>query len=204
MCSEVEIITSTSDGDMHLFLFHKLCTSRIISCNPLASDKLPVWSLCDSLEPSYFLWLQSSFKHFHGQAFLQLSLAFLNFKIAKISYFWWVFLVRMNTHALFYLRKMFYLVIKVGLVIVLQAAHFLIAVRYGGQHVFRCGTADCSSYNGLRCCFVFPFSINSLEIEIFEIFSSGEENCPLSPGLYWSLPRRAEDPLPLFLILQSK
>lgn len=49
MCSEVEIITSTSDGDMHLFLLHKLCKSRIISCSPLASDRLPVPSLCDKV-----------------------------------------------------------------------------------------------------------------------------------------------------------
>jgi len=49
MCSEVEFITSTSDEDMHLFVFYKLCKSRIISCSPLASDKLPVWSLCDKV-----------------------------------------------------------------------------------------------------------------------------------------------------------
>lgn len=47
MCAEVEIITSTSDRDMHLFLFHKLCKTRIISCSPLAFDKLPVRFLCD-------------------------------------------------------------------------------------------------------------------------------------------------------------
>lgn len=58
------------------------------------------------------------------------------------------------------------LAIKVELVIVFQAAHFLIAVGYGGQHVFQCGTADCGSYNGLGCCFVFPFSPNSLGIDI--------------------------------------
>lgn len=49
MCTEVEIISRTSDRDVHLFLFHKLCKTRIISCSPLASDKLPVWFLCDKV-----------------------------------------------------------------------------------------------------------------------------------------------------------
>jgi len=78
-----------------------------------------------------------------------------------------------------------WLAIKVGLVIVFQAAHFLIAMGYGGQHVFQCGTADCSSYNGLGCCFVFPFfPFSPLGIEIFEIFYFREENCPLGCGFY--------------------
>lgn len=68
-------------------------------------------------------------------------------------------MVLTSTNALFYLRDVLssQLAMKVGLVIVFQAAHFLIAMGYGGQHVFQRGTADCSSYNGLGCFFWFPF-----------------------------------------------
>lgn len=167
-----------------------------------------VWQ---SLEPSYFLWLQSCFKHLLPCPSFPRALArIFNFKIVKISYFQWVFLVWMNINTLFYLRKMFQSVgYKSAISHCISSCTF-----FNGSGIwrtcFKCGTADCSSNNGLGCCFVFPSPQLSGNWGIWNLLLWGRKLCfelwlLLKPAKEnWSLQRRIGGPLPPFLILQSK
>lgn len=51
---------------------------------------------------------------------------------------------------------------------------------YGGQHVFQCGTADCSSYNGLGCFFGFLFfpPLGLWELRYLKSFIFKEKTVP--------------------------
>lgn len=69
------------------------------------------------------------------------------------------------------------------LVIVFQAAHFLMAVGYGGQHVSNVEQLIVVVTMVLAAVLFFLLP-NSLGIEIFEIFYFGEENYVLSCGFY--------------------